>query len=45
MLLFPNGSCIKESHLPVYIVLEMLKFFIYYVVYYKMCEITTKLPF
>jgi len=42
MLLFLN-SCIKENHHTVYIVLETLKFFICY--YYKMCEITTKLPF
>jgi len=31
MLLFPNGSCIKESHHPIYIVLEILKSFICYV--------------
>jgi len=31
MLLFPNGSCIKKIIIPVYIVLEMIKILICYV--------------
>jgi len=45
MLLFPNGSRIKESHHTSLHCSRDAKVSLYVMYYYKMCEITAKLSF